>query len=87
MRFMATQTSLPNEKLSPWYFATRYAAMVLEERVAASQKVNLPCEYDKLQLERLLELEEFLDSSWNAWIGCQEEMLKQQSAVFSGAQQ
>lgn len=84
---MATQTSLPNEKLSPWYFATRYAAMVLEERVAASQKVDLPCEYDKCQLERLVELEQFLDSSWKAWMGCQEEMLKQPSAVLSGAQQ
>jgi hypothetical protein len=84
---MATQTSLPNEKLSPWYFATRYAATVLEERLAAAQKYNVPCEYDKLQLERLKELEDFLDSSWNAWIGCQEEMPKQQFAVFSGAQQ
>ena len=84
---MATQTSLPNEKLSPWYFAARYAAMVMEERVAASQKVDLPCEYDKLQLERLLELEEFLDSSWNAWMSCQEEMPKEQSAVLSGVKQ
>ena len=87
MRFMATQTSLPNEKLSPWYFATRYAAMVLEQRIAITKEQDLPCEYDECQLERLKELEEFLDSSWKVWIGCQEEMLKQQSAVFSGVEQ
>jgi hypothetical protein len=84
---MATQTSLPNEKLSPWYFAARYAAMVMEERVAASQKVDLPCEYDTLQLERLLELEEFLDSSWNAWMSCQNEMPKEHSTLSTGAEQ
>jgi hypothetical protein len=84
---MATQTSLPNEKLSPWYFAARYAAMVLKQRVAVAQKQELPCEYDKLQLERLLELEEFLDSSWFTWMNWQEEMLKEQSAVLGRAQQ
>jgi hypothetical protein len=84
---MATQTSLPNEKLSPWYFATRYAAMVLEQRITVAQEQDLPCEYDECQLERLKELEEFLDYSWKVWIGCQEEMFEQQSPVFSGAQQ
>jgi hypothetical protein len=84
---MATQTSLPNEKLSPWYFAARYAAMVMEQRIAVAQEQDLPCEYDKCQLERLWELEQFLDSSWNAWMSCQEEMLKEQSAVLSGAKQ
>jgi hypothetical protein len=84
---MATQTSLPNEKLSLWYFATRYAAMVLEQRIATAQEQDMPCEYDKHQLERLVELEQFLDSSWNAWMCCQEEMLKEQSAVLSGVKQ
>jgi hypothetical protein len=48
---MATHTSLPNEKLSIWYFATRYAAMVLERRIALADEKEWPCEYDKLQLE------------------------------------
>jgi hypothetical protein len=84
---MATQTSLPNEKLSPWYFATRYAAMVLEQRIATAQEQDLPCEYDKRQLERLVELEQFLDSSWNAWMCCQEEMPKEHSTLSTGAEQ
>jgi hypothetical protein len=84
---MATHTSLPNEKLSPWYFATRYAAMVLERRIALAEEKSWPCEYDKRQLELMLELEEFLDSSWNAWMDCQEDQLKQHYEVLNGAEQ
>ena len=84
---MATHTSLPNEKLSPWYFATRYAAMVLERRIALADEKEWPCEYDKRQLEILLELEEYLDSSWKVWLGFEEERLKQSYAVLNGVQQ
>ena len=84
---MATHTSLPNEKLSPWYFATQFAAMVLERRIAVAKEKDWPCEYDKRQLELMLELEKFLDSSWKAWMDCQEDQLKQNYAVLNGAKQ
>ena len=84
---MATHTSLPNEKLSPWYFATRYAAMVLERRIALADENEWPCEYDKRQLELMLELEEYLDFSWKTWMQVQEEGLKQSYAALNGVQQ
>jgi hypothetical protein len=84
---MATHTSLPNEKLSPWYFATRYAAMVLEARIALADEKEWLCEYDKRQLEVLLELEEYLDSTWKAWMDLQEQGLKQSYAILNGAKQ
>ena len=80
---MATHTSLPNEKLSPWYFATRYAAMVLERRIALADEKEWPCEYDKRQLEVLMELEEFLNSSWNTWMDSTEEQLRGNFAVLN----
>jgi hypothetical protein len=84
---MATHTSLPNEKLSIWYFATRYAAMVLERRIALAEEKEWPCEYDKLQLKVLMEMEEYLDSSWKVWMDFQEDGLKQSYAVLNGAEQ
>jgi hypothetical protein len=80
---MATHTSLPNEKLSPWYFATRYAAMVLERRIALADEKEWPCEYDKRQLEVLMELEEFLNSSWNTWMDSTEQQLRGNFAVLN----
>ena len=80
---MATHTSLPNEKLSPWYFAARYAASVLEQRIALADEKAWPCEYDRRQLQVLMELEEFLNSSWNTWMDSTEEQLRGNYAVLS----
>jgi hypothetical protein len=80
---MATHTSLPNEKLSPWYFAARYAALVLEQRIALADEKAWPCEYDRRQLQILMELEEFLNSSWNTWMDSTEEQLKSNFAVLN----
>jgi hypothetical protein len=80
---MATHTSLPNEKLSPWYFAARYAALVLEQRIALADEKAWPCEYDRRQLQVLMELEEFLNSSWNAWMDSTEEQLRGNFAVLN----
>jgi len=80
---MATHTSLPNEKLSPWYFAARYAALVLEQRIAVADEKAWPCEYEKRQLQVLMELEEFLNSSWDAWMDSTEEQLKANFVVLN----
>jgi hypothetical protein len=80
---MATHTSLPNEKLSPWYFAARYAALVLEQRIALADEKAWPCEYDRRQLQVLMELEEFLNSSWNTWMDSTEEQLRGNFAVLN----
>lgn len=84
---MATHTSLPNEKLNLWYFATRYAGMVMEQRIALADEKGWPCEYDRSQLKVLIEVENYLDSSWKSWMDSQEEGLKQNYAVLNGAEQ
>ncbi len=65
---MATQTSVPNEKLSVWYFAVRYSILRTEQAIKYSQELNLSTSYDELQLEQLRDLEQFLKMSWDVWM-------------------
>lgn len=65
---MATQTSVPNEKLSPWYFAVRYSILRMEQAIKCSQELGLSITYDEHQLEQLRDLEQFLKMSWDVWM-------------------
>lgn len=65
---MATQTSVPNEKLSVWYFAVRYSILRTEQAIKYSQELGLSTSYDELQLERMRDLEQFLQMSWDVWM-------------------
>ena len=65
---MATQTSVPNEKLSPWYFAVRYSILRMEQAIKYSQELGLSTTYDEHQLEQLRDLEQFLKMSWDVWM-------------------
>ena len=65
---MATQTSVPNEKLSPWYFAVRYSILRMEQAIRYSQELGLSTTYDEHQLEQLRDLEQFLKMSWDVWM-------------------
>ena len=65
---MATQTSVPNEKLSIWYFAVRYSILRTEQAITYSQELGLSSAYDELQLEQLRDLEQFLKMSWDVWM-------------------
>ena len=65
---MATQTSVPNEKLSVWYFAVRYSILRTEQAIKYSQELDLSTSYDELQLEQLRDLEQFLKMSWDVWM-------------------
>ena len=65
---MATQTSVPNEKLSVWYFAVRYSILRTEQAIKYSRDLDLSTSYDELQLEQLHDLEQFLKMSWDVWM-------------------
>ena len=65
---MATQTSVPNEKLSVWYFAVRYSILRTEQTIKYSRELDLSTSYDELQLEQLRDLEQFLKMSWDVWM-------------------
>ena len=65
---MATQTSVPNEKLSVWYFAVRYSILRTEQAIKDREALGLSSSYDELQLEQLRDLEQFLKMSWDVWM-------------------
>ena len=65
---MATHTSVPNEKLSVWYFAVRYSILRTEQAIKYSRELDLSTSYDELQLEQLRDLEQFLKMSWDVWM-------------------
>ena len=65
---MATHTSVPNEKLSPWYFAVHYSILRMEQAIKYTEELGLSAKYDKHQLEQLRDLEQFLKMSWDVWM-------------------
>ena len=65
---MATQTSVPNEKLSVWYYAVRYSILRTEQAIKDREALGLSSSYDELQLEQLRDLEQFLKMSWDVWM-------------------
>ena len=65
---MATHTSVPNEKLSVWYFAVHYSILRTEQAIKDRENLGLSSSYDALQLEQLRDLEQFLQMSWDVWM-------------------
>jgi hypothetical protein len=54
---MATHTQIPHENLSAWYFAVRWSRTNLEATIEKAEAAGLSCKYDRMQQERLEELE------------------------------
>jgi hypothetical protein len=52
-------------KLSPWYFAVSWARMQLEQKIEQFTDWGFSTSYDEVQLERLLDLEQFLKMTWD----------------------
>jgi hypothetical protein len=69
---MTTHTEISNEHLSSWYFAVRYSSIVFEQRIDELEKVGLNCTYDRYNLQKLQDMEEFLKMSWDAWMDSME---------------
>ncbi len=52
-------------KLLGWYFAVGWSRMVLERSVQVARENNWTNSYEELQVERLLDLEQFLKMTWD----------------------
>lgn len=61
-------TKLDNSKLSEYYFATRWAITSIKERIANTEKYGFSASYDRHQLERLEDMEQWLKMSWDTWM-------------------
>lgn len=65
---MATHTQIPLENLSVWYFAVRWSRTNLEATIEKAEALGLSSKYDRMQQERLQELELYLQTTWDTWM-------------------
>lgn len=52
-------------KLLGWYFSVSWSRMVLQQSVRTARENNWTNNYEELQLERLIDLEQFLKMTWD----------------------
>ena len=62
------QAKVDNSDLSPWYYAVGWAKHTLQLQITRYQRFGLNTSYHEKQLERLVELEQFLKMSWDQWM-------------------
>jgi len=68
---MVTHTQIPLENLSVWYFAVRWSRTNLEATIEKAEALGLSSKYDRMQQERLQELELYLQTTWDT---CMDDM-------------
>ena len=66
---MYSTTSIPNLKLSPWYYAVLAAKGVMQQKIAEMEQAGIvsPAFYIA-RLAELEDLEQFLKMSWDEWM-------------------
>jgi hypothetical protein len=62
------EAKVNNSDLSPWYYAVGWAKHSLQLQITRYQGLGLNTNYEEKQLERLVELEQFLKMSWDQWM-------------------
>jgi hypothetical protein len=62
------KATVDNNDLSPWYYAVGHARHSLQMQIIRYKGMGLNTNYEEKQLERLLELEQFLKMSWDQWM-------------------
>ena len=62
---MATDTTLPIDKLSAWYFAVTWGRYYIEQAIQDKTKHGWNADYDTFQLEQITDLEQFLKMTWD----------------------
>lgn len=80
---MDVTLTIPQEKvtqLSIWYFAVRWSRFALEDKVKTYQRAGQPCAYDETCLLTLLEVEKFLEGTWQDYMDTLEESLEASQA-------
>ena len=66
---MYSTTSIPNLKLSPWYYAVLAAKGVMQQKITEMEQAGIvsPSFYIA-RLQELEDLEQFLKMSWDQWM-------------------
>ncbi len=62
------EAKVNNSDLSPWYYAVGWAKHSLQLQITRYNGLGLNTSYEEKQLERLVELEQFLKMSWDQWM-------------------
>jgi hypothetical protein len=62
------EAKVNNSDLSPWYYAVGWAKHTLQLQITRYNGLGLNTSYEEKQLERLVELEQFLKMSWDQWM-------------------
>jgi hypothetical protein len=62
------QAKVSNTDLSPWYYAVCWSRQMLQLQIRRYTEMGINTAYDEKQLEKLLELEQFLKMSWDQWM-------------------
>lgn len=65
---MTDKAVVPTENLSSWYFAVRWARFTLEQQAQSRRDNGLYADYLDHTIEQLLNMEVFLQVSWDAWM-------------------
>jgi hypothetical protein len=65
---MEPKAVVPTEKLSPWFFAVRWARLSLEQQTALQREQGWNTVYSDMCIEQLTSLEAFLNVSWDAYM-------------------
>ena len=71
------EAKVNNSDLSPWYYAVGWAKHTLQLQITRYNGLGLNTSYEEKQLERLVELEQFLKMSWDQWM---ESLLSSETA-------
>lgn len=61
-------TVIDNDKLMPWYHSVYWAVLVLQQHIRQTEQLGLNASLHKKRLAELQDLQEFLDSVWQAWL-------------------
>jgi len=62
------QAKISNTDLSPWYYAVGWAKHSLQLQITRYKGLGLNTSYEEKQVEKLVELEQFLKMSWDQWM-------------------
>jgi len=61
------QAKIANTDLIRWYDAVQWSRLALQAQIKKYNANGLNTAYDETQLEKLVELEQFLKMSWDQW--------------------
>jgi hypothetical protein len=65
VNYTLTLTEEQTRNLTSWWLAVRWSRLALEDKISASTKAEISSSYDNLELERVIQAEQFLEEAFN----------------------